>query len=106
MTTKKTAATATPAATKETKTETSRRALLFAGITGYALGGISDYKFRGTVDECREYFDAHVTDFRGEQPNGPSTWGQIVDADTLEQIDTALVSTHPWQAKAWDGDPQ
>jgi len=105
MTTKKTAEPA-PKEPKVVPHVNKRDAILFAGITGYALGGISDYKFRGTVDECREYFDAHVADFRGEQPNGPSTWGQIVDADTLEQIDTALVSTHPWQAKAWDGDPQ
>lgn len=88
----------------EPKTD-KREALLFAGTRGYNLGGIHDLRFRGTVDEAKAHFDAHIGDYRGSAPHGTDTWAHIVDAKTLEVIDQRLVSVNSWQDAAWSVAP-
>lgn len=78
-----------------------REAVLFAGIANHTLGGVNDLKFRGTVAECRDYFADHLDSFRGSAPHGGNTWGQIVDAETLELIDSTVSSVNEWEAKGW-----
>ena len=78
-----------------------REAVLFAGITNHALGGVNDLKFRGTVAECRDYFRDNLQSFRGVAPYGGKTWGQIVDAGTLELIDSTVSSVNVWEVQAW-----
>lgn len=78
-----------------------REVLLFAGVKGYSLGGIHDLRFRGTLDEAKAHFDAHVGDYRGLAPHGTDTWAHIVDAKTLEVIDQRNVSVNSWQETGW-----
>lgn len=89
------------AAKAETKPKADKReALLFAGSAGFCKGGINDLRFRGTVGECKEHFTAHAPEFR-VGPQGTDTWAHIVDADTLEVLDSANLSVNDWARREW-----
>lgn len=60
--------------------------LLFAGHRYYPNGGFNDYKMRGTIEECKEYFKKEYKKISNN--SYIDNWAQIVDSETLKVVET------------------
>jgi hypothetical protein len=56
--------------------------LLFAGHCYYPHGGAEDFRLRGTVEECKAFFENRSDEIAGR--GYVDNWGQIVDPVTLK----------------------
>lgn len=68
--------------------------LLFGGNNYYPEGGASDFLMRGSIDECKEYFEKNIIKIVGA-----NSWGQIVDPESMQILEEGYFKHN---AGAWD----
>lgn len=95
--------------------------LLFAGVPYYPHGGARDFKTKGTLEECKAWFEDPANRMpKSEWQSPKEMWCDIVDAETMQivvigegTIKGSVLNDEPvslgpvkWRTPDWRDDPE